>query len=315
MMLTTLVLSMASFANTVIPNSVPPYLSKASNLGPEDPSRILNITVRLALHDRAGRDALLRQLTDSKSPLYHQWLTPAQYAARFAPSAQEAARVQEFLKSQGLTVTATNKFNYTVTAQGRVADIQKAFGVQIDRFEFNGEQRYSNINNPSVPDQLGGISGSLGGLHQVLMKPHHVMPVDAGSIGLAGRGTSGGQVYYEYQCYRGTESHPFTTNGKMPAALYQGNRYGADIHNGQGHLPPCGYEPLTLQTAYGLTPVYSSGLDGTGQSVVVVDAFGSPTASADIAQFSSTFSLPVANFSVYTRPSQLRMGGRDHAGH
>ena len=23
----------------------------------------------------------------------------------------------------------------------------------------------------------------------------------------------------------------------MPAALYSGNRYGADIHGGQGHLP------------------------------------------------------------------------------
>ncbi len=67
--------------------------------------------------------------------------------------------VQNFLKSQGLTVTAVNKFNYTVSAQGTIADVQKAFGVQINRFLRNGEIRYSNINNPSVPAQLAGIVG------------------------------------------------------------------------------------------------------------------------------------------------------------
>ena len=116
-------LSMVSFANTVIPNSVPAYLSRAQNLGPEDPGRVISITVRMALRDRAGRDALLRDLYDRRSPQYQKWLTPEQYAARFAPTTQEAAMVQDYLKSQGLTVTAVDKFNYTVTAQGRVSDI------------------------------------------------------------------------------------------------------------------------------------------------------------------------------------------------
>jgi len=152
-----------------------------------------------------------------------------------------------------------------------------------------------------VPAQIAGIVGSIGGLHEVLMKPHHVFPIDPGT-GKEYPGTplpQNGQIYYEYQCYRGIESHGFTTNGHIPAALYTGNRYGADINNGQGHLPPCGFEPATLQAAYGLTPVYGSGLDGTGQTVVVVDAYGSPTAAADIAKFSTTFSLPAANFNVY----------------
>jgi len=297
------VLSIASFAATVIPNSVPAYLPQAANLGAEDPSRVINITVRLALHNPAGRDALLKELYDSKSPLYHKWLTPEQYAARFAPTTQEAALVKDFLKSRGLTVTAVDKFYYTVTAQGTIADIQRAFNVQINRFSFNGATRYSNINNPSIAGAAAGVIASVGGLHEVRMTPHHVFPVDLATGSpfqeqpLAGIG--GQQLYYEYVCYRGTEAHAFTTNGKMPAALYQGNRYGSDIHSGQGHLPPCGYEPAAMQTAYGLTPVYTSGLDGTGQSVVIVDAFGSPTAGADISVFSSTFGLPAPHFAVY----------------
>ena len=295
------VLLVAFSAAATIPNSVAPYVTTAKNLGAENPSKTIPIEVRLALHNVAQRDALLKQLYDKSSPLYQKWLTPEEYAARFGPSAHEAAMVQEFLKSQGLSITGVNKFNYTVSAQGTIADIQKAFGVQINRFLVNGETRYANLNNPSVPANLAGVVGSIGGLHQVLMKYHHVFPVDpsTGKEVLGQQLANGGQQYYEYQCYRGIESHGFNTGGKMPAALYTGNRYGADIHNGQGHLPPCGYEPLSLQTAYGLIPVYQSGLDGTGQTVVVVDAFGSPTAAADYTKFSTTFGLPTSGFSKF----------------
>ncbi len=294
------VVSTAAVAVT-IPNSVPRYVATAQNLGAENPARMINITVNLALHNRALRDALLQQLYDRNSPLYQKWLTPQQYADRFGPTTQEAARVQEFLKSQGLAVTAVDKFNYTVSAQGTIADIQKAFGVQINRFLVNGETRYANANNPSIPAQLAGVVGSISGLHEARMQPDHVFAVDqATGKAIQGRPLKGpGQIYWEYQCYRGVESRGYTTGGKMPAALYTGNRYGADINNGQGHLPPCGYEPEAMQTAYGLNPVYQSGLDGSGQTVVIVDAYGSPTAADDIAEFSSTFGLPVANFAKY----------------
>jgi len=295
--------SAASMAAT-IPNSVPGYVSTAQNLGAENPGRIIDISVHLALHDVAGRDALLQKQYDKNSPLYQKWLTPEEYAARFAPSAHEAAMVQDFLKSKGLTVTAVNKFNYTVSAKGSVGDIQKAFGVQIDRFLRNGEVRYSNVNNPSVPANLAGIVGSIGGLHQVLMKPHHVRPVDP-STGREIEGVplapgNAGQQYYEYVCYRGTEVHSYTTGGKFPVGYYSGNRYGADANNNQnGHLPPCGFEPLSMQTAFGMTALYNSGLDGTGQTVVIVDAYGSPTATADINKFSSTFNVLPVNFAFY----------------
>ncbi len=156
--------SMVSFANTVIPNSVPAYVAHAQNLGAEDPGRVISITVRMALRDRAGRDTLLRDLYDKRSPQYQKWLTPEQYAARFAPTAQSSATVQDFLRSQGLTVTDVNRFNYTITAQGRVSDVQRAFSVQINRYSFKGETRYSNANNPSLPVQLGSLVGSLGGI-------------------------------------------------------------------------------------------------------------------------------------------------------
>jgi len=296
-----LALALTAAPAATIPNSVPGFVSTAQNLGAENPARVINITVNLAVHNRAQRDALIKQLYDRTSPLYQKWLTPQQYADRFGPSAQEADMVRDFLKSQGLTVTTASKFNYTIAAQGTIADIQKAFGVQINRFLVNGETRYANLNNPSVPAQLAGVVGSITGLHEARMKPDHVFPVDPGT-GLEYQGQPlppNGQIYYEYQCYRGTEVHSFTTSGKFPVGYYSGNRYGADITNGQGHLPPCGFEPTAMQTAYGLPAVYQSGLDGSGQAVVIVDAYGSPTAADDIAKFSSTFGVLPVNFVKY----------------
>src|ERR1035441_928541 len=69
-------------------NSTPRFVQSAQNLGPENPSKVINFTVRLQQHNVAEREALLKQLYDPKSPLYQQWLTPAQYATRFGPTAQ-----------------------------------------------------------------------------------------------------------------------------------------------------------------------------------------------------------------------------------
>lgn len=52
------------------------------------------------------------------------------------------------------------------------------------------------------------------------------------------------------------------------------------------------YQPAQFQAAYDLAPLYAKGLDGTGRTVVIVDAFGSPTIADDLKHFDSTFGLP-----------------------
>ena len=48
------------------------------------------------------------------------------------------------------------------------------------------------------------------------------------------------------------------------------------------------YTPADIKKAYD----YPSSLDGTGQTIVIVDAYGSPTVQQDLAAFDSTFGLP-----------------------
>lgn len=52
------------------------------------------------------------------------------------------------------------------------------------------------------------------------------------------------------------------------------------------------YEPAQLQRAYDLGPLFSKGIDGKGQTIIIVDSFGSSTISHDLRVFDSTFGLP-----------------------
>jgi subtilase family serine protease len=54
---------------------------------------------------------------------------------------------------------------------------------------------------------------------------------------------------------------------------------------------PC-YDPAELQQAYGTSSLYSQNITGKGTTIVVVDAYGSPTIRSDLAQFDSAYNLP-----------------------
>lgn len=70
-----------------------------------------------------------------------------------------------------------------------------------------------------------------------------------------------------------------------------------------GSLLHC-YGPDAIRAAYGVDALLSAGFDGKGETIVIIEAFGSPTLEADLALFDSVFHLPAP-------PSitQIRMPG------
>ncbi|HUK72898.1 MAG TPA: S53 family peptidase [Streptosporangiaceae bacterium] len=52
------------------------------------------------------------------------------------------------------------------------------------------------------------------------------------------------------------------------------------------------YEPAQIRRAYNLGPLLSTGIDGRGQTIVIVDSFGSPTVAHDLAVFDKALHLP-----------------------
>src|ERR1700693_190627 len=125
-------------------------LSNAENLGAEDLSKQITVTVWLKHHNQGAFDELVREMYDKASPNYHHWLTKEQYMANFAPTARETAAVREFLTTRNLTISSVEENNHFVSAQGRIADVQSAFKVQINRFKINGEIRRANLTEPAI---------------------------------------------------------------------------------------------------------------------------------------------------------------------
>jgi subtilase family serine protease len=54
---------------------------------------------------------------------------------------------------------------------------------------------------------------------------------------------------------------------------------------------PC-YDPAQIETAYNEQPLFHHGITGRGQTIVIVDSFGSPTIKSDLATFDKQFGLP-----------------------
>jgi subtilase family serine protease len=52
------------------------------------------------------------------------------------------------------------------------------------------------------------------------------------------------------------------------------------------------YQPWQIQKAYNLAPLFHKGINGRGETIVIVDAFGSPSIKSDLRTFDSRFGLP-----------------------
>jgi subtilase family serine protease len=54
---------------------------------------------------------------------------------------------------------------------------------------------------------------------------------------------------------------------------------------------PC-YSPQEIRTAYGMNGLIDAGMVGAGQTIVIIDSYGSPTIAADLVAFDQGFGLP-----------------------
>jgi subtilase family serine protease len=76
---------------------------------------------------------------------------------------------------------------------------------------------------------------------------------------------------------------------------------------GQQFLPyaTCGYTPDQLQGAYGTKSTVAGGIDGSGQTVAIVDAFAAPTIEQDADQYASMHDQPAVKFNQILPPHDL----------
>jgi len=285
-------------------NNTPGFVKKAKDLGEADLGAMMTATVWLKLHNENLLDRLTSDQYNKKSPGFHKWITQGDFNANFSPTAQEVKAVSNFLSAHGLAVVETAENNFYVKVQGTVADMEKTFHVSIHNYLYKGQTYRSNNADPSTDKASGGHIAAVTGLDDFGFEPQYKFPTDPQGKPLPMRPVtvSPNGVFFEGQCFRGVQTETFTNAAANTTAVYTGNRYGAEITNNQlGHFAPCGYQPAEVDTAYGMIPLFASGLDGSGETIVIIDAYGSPTIASDADAFSQIYGLPritSENFSI-----------------
>jgi subtilase family serine protease len=292
------------------------FLPNTQILGPEDQSNRIAVTFWLNQHDKAGFDELVRQMYDRNSPNYHHWLTLKEYQSRFAPTAGDLAIVRQHLAAHNLHVVASDKYNHYVTARGTVADVQRATGVQLNRVSMSGQVHRAPSGKPVIAGAAGQVVYAVQGLSDLSYHNDTARPIDpdtgmpAPPQPLSHVGPA--EKFFNANCLRPKQTRSFFTGGGGPYATYSGSRYGTNINNGPPNLPYCGYDAVQIDKAYGLTALYKQKLDGAGQTVVIVDAFGSDTIQSDANLFSQINGLPqltASNFAIYYPTGPTSCGG------
>ncbi len=139
------------------------------------PLNDLSVVLAPSAQQQNDLEAFLQRLQDPASPDYHQWVTPEQFANRFGPSPSDYERVVSWLESQGFAIHTQVPSRNWIAFGGTAALARQAFGVEIHRYQVDGEPHFANSNDPTVPEALSGLVAGFRGLHDFLPRAQHAL--------------------------------------------------------------------------------------------------------------------------------------------
>ncbi len=319
----TLGAAQAPVGGHVIANNTPKFAAHAVDLGAVSASTSMEVSLWLNVHNRSELDSLAESLYDPTSPKFRQWLTHSQLVAQFAPTAAEAQTVAGFLASQGLTNITVGPDNFLVSAHGTAATVQNAFHVSLHQYQVGGKVYRGNTSDPMITGAAGALVSAVYGLDN-LEFTHPVAqagmskqqtttgsgPTSGGGVKSLAAGSGPGitaAATFVSTCFTGTTSESYVDSVDGITATFSGNGYTKSTLG-------CGYTPAEIRAAYNLNPLYKEGLDGTGQTIVIIDWCGSPTIRSDANAFSARYGLPPltkSNFLITEYPTPSTCAATD----
>jgi pseudomonalisin len=142
-------------------------LVSATDSGPANPQQAITVRVVLSLQNQAALTAYIQSINDPASALYGQSLTPAQFAAAYAPSSAQVQQVVSYLEGQGFTGVAAEPNNLIVSANGTAAQASAAFNTPIESYTQSGRAVFGNTSPAQVPAALSGTVAAVLGLNTI----------------------------------------------------------------------------------------------------------------------------------------------------
>ena len=256
--------------------SVPPWATSKNYRSHTSASTSVGFRVYLGWRDASDAEALARAVSDPRSSSYGKYLSPAQFRQRFAPSQSSVNAVKSWLRSAGFSVGYTPSNGLYVSAEGTASQVEKAFSTKLNNYRYKGLTLRAPASSLRVPASLGSTVAAVLGVDQV-----------------------GQLVHYDHA--DAPPSAAFVNAPPCSDFWNEKTATGLPEAYGQTSFPyvECGRTPAQLRGAYGIDGL--NNLDGSGQTVAIIDAYASPTILQDANEYSSRHGLPTFTHNQFTQ--------------
>ncbi len=272
----------------------------ATDLGAVPATQQLHATLWLARSDEAGFQRALKAIYDPASPSFHHWMTQAQYDS-FMPGQDGLATVRDALVQSGLTIERVAADGRSIQVSAPAATIAHAFGAPVHNFQGAGKIFVAATGRPRLSGAAGGLVAAITGLGTPRTQPFALRQIDQATgrpvaLAVSPNATAGSASGSPLNPHFTDNCYPGNTVQALETAEGDVNFIGRREVNGYFATGPgygvCGYDATQLRAHYGLTGVESRGLDGHGQTIGIVIAYGSPFILSDVNTYSSVLGLP-----------------------
>jgi subtilase family serine protease len=257
----------------------------------------LTVSVWLTAHDQPAFDEAVHQRLTPGDAEYHHWMTPTEVAA-YAATDEDVDALSAELQAAGLRIVRRESDNSMIRISGSADAIERAFGTTLHNFRHGEETYFRATSEPRFAGAHAGLIAGITGLTNAHMSPFVLPQIDP-TTGRARGGTALTKLTAApsavTQCFSASKTYKLTRPGEGGAThgKWTGPSYSAPPNN------VCAYNASQIASHYGLPAAYAQGLNGDGQTIVLIDAYGSPTIESDANNFSTIMGLPALNSSNF----------------
>ncbi len=190
--------------------------------------------VYIPLKDRAKLETDLQSLNDPNSASYHQWLTPAQFTARYGASSAQMKAIQSSLASYGLQTTAMTPQHLHVT--GTASSTQQALGTVLKRGVYaNGRTTVAAAQAMTTPAALAEAGAVVTGFSSMIRMRSH-SHTTAAALPDNRYSATGGYFFDDLkQAYSFPSYKTYTGKGTTIGILMTGDFNASDMAKYFGH--------------------------------------------------------------------------------
>ncbi|HXP11875.1 MAG TPA: protease pro-enzyme activation domain-containing protein, partial [Acidobacteriaceae bacterium] len=149
-------------------------MRSAQDLGPVSPDMgVPGITLvfRRSATQQAALEELLAEQQNPASSLYHRWLTPETFAARFGVAQDDIVTAESWLMSHGFHIDKVARSRDRITFSGTAAQVQAAFGAELHHYRAEGELHFAPASDLTLPAELASVTTAVLHLSDFRPKP------------------------------------------------------------------------------------------------------------------------------------------------